>query len=344
MFQVNFRRKLLIWQSEALFFFEIIQMKVIFSILLLASAIPIFAQTDTVVTFYDREGKICPEDNAVKFSLRVKESDRYKKLMVDAMDNKVGSIAYFVDAECKTFDGPYREIYKNGRTRTSGYYSQNKKINNWRTWSDDGVLTDSFFYKDGYINGIGLSWNKEGVVIDSLIFEEGGKGISHGYWSNGNPSQRGEYINGKKDGLWTYCYVTGKKCQEVNYVADSAVSFTCYDEKEAVQKDNCIYEKEASFPGGDKKWKQYLESKLGSARLPDDFYNGKIYGEVWVQFVVDVDGSITDAKVIQSVNPSLDAIALNIFKASPKWQHAVQYNRPVKAYRRQPITFGRVGN
>jgi TonB family protein len=319
-------------------------MKVIFSILLLATAIPVSAQTDTVVTFYDREGKICPEDNAVKFSLRIKESDHYKKLMVDAMDNKVGSIAYFTDADCKTLDGLYREIYKNGRTRTSGYYSQNKKINNWRTWSDDGVLTDSFFYKDGYINGIGLSWNKEGVVIDSLIFGEGGKGISHGYWSNGNPSQRGEYTHGKKDGLWTYCYVTGKKCQEVNYVADSAVSFTCYDEREVVQKDNCIYEKEASFPGGEKKWKQYLESKLGSARLPDDYYSGKIYGQVWVQFVVDVDGSITDAKVIQSVEPSLDAIALNIFKSSPKWQHAVQYNRPVKAYRRQPITFGRVGN
>src|SRR5215470_9796145 len=120
-------------------------MQVVISFLLLVSIIQVSAQTDTVVTFYDREGLVCPEQNAVKFSLRIKESDHYKKLMVDAMDNKVGSIAYFAEAECKTLDGPYREIYKNGRTRTSGYYFHNKKINTWRTWSDDGVLTDSFF-------------------------------------------------------------------------------------------------------------------------------------------------------------------------------------------------------
>jgi TonB family protein len=319
-------------------------MKVISFIFLLLSVIPVFGQTDTVVAFYDHEGKVCPEDNAVKFSLRVKESDHYKKLMVDVMDSKVESIAYYTDAECKTFDGPYWEYYKNGRARTAGYYLQNKKINNWRTWSDDGVLTDSFFYKDGYINGVGLSWNKNGIVIDSLIFEEGGKGVSHGYWNNGSPSQRGGYIHGKKDGLWTYYYATGKKCQEVNYVADSAVSYTCYDETEIVQKNNCTYEKEANFPGGEKKWKQFLANKLSSVRLPDDYYSGKIYGQVWIQFVVDIDGSITDAKVVQSAEPSLDAIALDIIKASPKWQHAVQYNRPVKAYRKQPIMFGRVGN
>ena len=327
-----------------IFLEKLFTMKVVFFILLLLSVVPVLAQSDTVVVFYDRKGVICPEDNAVKFSLRVRESDHYKKLMVDVMDSKVESVAYFADAECKTFDGPYRELYKNGRPRKSGYYSQNKKISNWKTWSDDGVLTDSFFYKDGYINGIGLSWNKQGIIIDSLIFQEEGKGISHGYWSNGNPSQRGGYVQGKKDGSWTYFYATGKKCQEVNYLADSAVSYICYDQNEIVQKDNCVYEKEADFPGGEQKWKQYLNNKLSAARMPDDYYNGKIYGEVWIQFVVDIDGSIIDARVIQSAEPSLDVIALNILKASPKWRPAIQYNRPVKAYRRQPITFYRVGN
>jgi protein TonB len=108
-----------------------------------------------------------------------------------------------------------------------------------------------------------------------------------------------------------------------------------------MQKGNCFYEKEAAFPGGDKKWGQYLSNKLSTARLPNDYYNGKIYGVVWIQFIVDIDGSITDAKILQSAEPSLDEIALTIIRGSPKWQHAVQYNRPVKAYRRQPITFYR---
>jgi protein TonB len=65
---------------------------------------------------------------------------------------------------------------------------------------------------------------------------------------------------------------------------------------------------------------------------------------VWIQFVVDVDGSIIELQILQSAGSSLDEIVLGIFKNSPKWQNAVQYNRPVKAYRRQPITFTKVTN
>jgi len=316
-------------------------MKVFLVIVLLAPLNRTFAQTDTVVVFYDRQGKVCQEDNAIKFALQVKENDHYKKLMADMMDNKVESIAYFSDSECKNLDGPYKELYKNGQTKTMGYYLGNKKVNTWKTWSDDGILTDSLFYVDGFINGIALSWDKQGVVIDSMIFERDGNGVGRGYWSNGKPSERGDYKAGKKDGMWTYYYKTGRKCQEVNYVADSAASYTCYDDNENIQKNKCIYEQEAAFPGGDKKWFQYLSNKLRSVRLPNDYYNGKIYGEVWILFVVDIDGSIVDAKIIQSVESRLDEIALDIIKGSPKWEHAVQYNRPVKAYRKQPISFAK---
>ena len=314
-------------------------MKSLFSFFLLMIAIPVLAQNDTVVVYYDRAGKVCSQNDAIKFALQIQENDHFKKLMVDGMDNRVEYIAYFTDAECKNFDGPYKSLYKNGGTVESGYYLKNKKAGPWRKWYDDGKLEDSFFYNDGYITGLGLSWNKEGQVVDSLIFGESGNGESHGYWSNGHPSQRGTYSLGKKNGMWTYYYRTGIKCQEVNYLADSAISFTCYDESGNLQQKDCIYEQEAAFPGGESKWLEYLSKRLGSARYPEDYYKGKIYGQVWVQFVVGIDGSLQDIKLLQSVDPSLDKIAVDIIKNSPKWNHAVQYNRPVKAYRRQPITF-----
>jgi antitoxin component YwqK of YwqJK toxin-antitoxin module len=222
-------------------------MKFFLFIGLLAPLTRLFAQKDTVVVFYDRSGKVCQENDAIKFTLQIKEDDHYKKLKADMMDNRVESIAYFSDSECKNFDGPYKELYKNGRAKTMGYYSGNKKINVWRTWSDDGILTDSLFYVDGFISGIGLSWDKQGIVVDSLIFEKDGNGVGHGYWNDGNPRERGAYTAGRKDGMWTYYYKTGKKCQEVNYVADSAISYTCYDENGDMQKGNCFYEKEAAF-------------------------------------------------------------------------------------------------
>ena len=87
----------------------------------LISFISVFGQSDTVIVFYDRDGKVCDANSAIKFSLQMKENDHYKRIKVDGMDNKIESVAYFTDAECKTFDGPYREIYKNGSSRTSGY-------------------------------------------------------------------------------------------------------------------------------------------------------------------------------------------------------------------------------
>jgi antitoxin component YwqK of YwqJK toxin-antitoxin module len=316
-------------------------MKMIFFFLLLISVRSLFAQSDSVITFYNRKGEISSAESAVKFGLQVKENDHYKKLMVDLKDNKVQSIAYFSDVDCKYYDGPYKEIYKNGKIQTTGRYYQNKKTGLWKTYTDSGKLTDSITYLDGYIHGLGLRWNAEQKITDSLIFEEGGKGVNHGYWSDGKLRERGSYMAGKKDGQWTYYFKNGNKCQDVQYAADSAIAYTCYDEQGNVQQKNCIYEQEAEFPGGEKGWLRYLTDNLGNVKLPDEYYKGNIYGTVWIQFIVEIDGSVSGMKVVDAVDPGLDEVALNIIRRSPRWKYAIQYNRPVRAYRLQPITFSK---
>ena len=52
-----------------------------------------------------------------------------------------------------------------------------------------------------------------------------------------------------------------------------------------------------------------------------------------------MDGSIEDDKIEKKGRMELDEIAWDIIQDSPKWIPAVQYNRKVNAYRRQPITF-----
>src|SRR5580765_3192476 len=113
-------------------------MKSLFFFFLVMITITSFAQNDTVVVYYDRNGKVCSQDDAIKFALQVKENDHFKKLMVDGEDNRVEYIAYFTDAACKNFDGPYKSLYKNGVTKELGHYVENKKAGVWRTWYDDG--------------------------------------------------------------------------------------------------------------------------------------------------------------------------------------------------------------
>ncbi|MEI9910865.1 MAG: hypothetical protein WDO71_15060 [Bacteroidota bacterium] len=131
-----------------------------------------------------------------------------------------------------------------------------------------------------------MTWYPEGPVQDSLFFEGNGKGINRSYWPDGKPKGSGNFITGKKNGLWTYYYKSGTKCQDVNYEADSALSYTCYDETGAVQTKDCYYEKEASYKGGEKAWIKYLTGRLSTVVLPKAYHEGKIYGTVYVLFLL----------------------------------------------------------
>ena len=59
-----------------------------------------------------------------------------------------------------------------------------------------------------------------------------------------------------------------------------------------------------------------------------------------VQFVVDVDGTVSDVKAISGPETGgLREEAVRVIKKSGKWVPALQNGRSVKAYRRQPVTF-----
>jgi TonB family protein len=298
-----------------------------------------FSQTDTVLVYLDYYEKPCTEDQASKYAVQVKENNRWKKVVYDITDDKPEWAAYFSNAECTLFEGAYNKFNKSGKPTVFGRYTQNKKSGTWRYFADNGRIIDSAVYRDGFIYGLSLGWYENGAIKDSTFFKEGGKGAQKGFWVDGTIRETGNYIAGKKEGQWTYYFKTGSKSQVVNYIADSAISYTCFDEAGHVKTVNCFYEKEASFKGGDAGWRKYLTGKLGSAKYPKNYLEGNIHGQVNVRFVVESDGRINDVRIEKSLHPDLDKIALDIIQNSPRWEPAVQYNRFVKAYLRQPITF-----
>nr|WP_302828811.1 energy transducer TonB [uncultured Bacteroides sp.] len=64
-----------------------------------------------------------------------------------------------------------------------------------------------------------------------------------------------------------------------------------------------------------------------------------IQGRVRVQFVVDKDGSIHDAKILKSVHPLLDKEALRVVKSMPPWKPGMQRGIAVKVKYIIPVTF-----
>ena len=64
-----------------------------------------------------------------------------------------------------------------------------------------------------------------------------------------------------------------------------------------------------------------------------------IQGRVIVTFVVERDGSITDVRVVKSVDPSLDKEAVRVTKSMPNWNPGMQNGGPVRVKFTLPVTF-----
>ena len=103
--------------------------------------------------------------------------------------------------------------------------------------------------------------------------------------------------------------------------------------------DNRIYEiaeKPAQFPGGDQASYQWLAQNI---KYPAKAQEQGIQGRVFVRFVVDRDGTITDIEVMRSPDPSLSEEAIRVISRMPLWEPAMQGGKPVRCRFSLPVMF-----
>lgn len=72
---------------------------------------------------------------------------------------------------------------------------------------------------------------------------------------------------------------------------------------------------------------------------PKEAIEKEIEGTTIVQFVVDVDGSITDVRPVSRFYPACDDEAVRVISAMPKWNPGMQNGTPVKVYYTIPLKF-----
>lgn len=91
-----------------------------------------------------------------------------------------------------------------------------------------------------------------------------------------------------------------------------------------------------SFPGGDRKLMEYLAE---NTRYPKECEESCIHGRVIVTLVIEKDGSITNVKVVRSLDPRLDEEAVRIVSSMPKWYPGKQNGVTVRVRYIIPVTF-----
>ncbi|WP_442569813.1 M56 family metallopeptidase [Hoylesella shahii] len=97
-----------------------------------------------------------------------------------------------------------------------------------------------------------------------------------------------------------------------------------------------VCEQMPTFPGGDAALMKYLSENV---KYPALAIKAQEQGRVVVSFTVEKDGAISDVKVARSVTPSLDAEAVRVVKAMPKWTPGKQDGQPVRVRYNVPVSF-----
>ncbi|MBK6777415.1 MAG: TonB family protein [Flavobacteriales bacterium] len=90
------------------------------------------------------------------------------------------------------------------------------------------------------------------------------------------------------------------------------------------------------FPGGQKGLTKFFEREVHYPGVSEELGHE---GTVWVEFVVDVDGSVTRVRLAKGVKKELDAEALRVVRSMPRWKPGMIDDQPVPVLHQQKIVF-----
>jgi len=121
-----------------------------------------------------------------------------------------------------------------------------------------------------------------------------------------------------------------------NTVIDVAPVIQQEAEKEEESEVFFIVENMPEFPGGELALRKFIANAI---KYPVIAQENGIQGKVYVNFVVDKDGSVSNARIARGVDASLDKEALRVVNSLPKWKPGMQRGKPVRVSYTVPISF-----
>ena len=90
------------------------------------------------------------------------------------------------------------------------------------------------------------------------------------------------------------------------------------------------------FPNGNDGIVKYLSENI---KYPKKALKNGITGKVFIQFVIDKTGKVTNVTAVRGVEKSLDKEAVRVIKSMPKWKPGIKDGQPVKVKYTIPINF-----
>ncbi len=97
-----------------------------------------------------------------------------------------------------------------------------------------------------------------------------------------------------------------------------------------------VVEKMPEYPGGVKALMHYLATTI---KYPAEARRAKVQGRVFINFIIEKDGTISHAKVLRGIGSGCDKEALRVVENMPRWMPGEQKGKPVRVEYNLPIKF-----
>lgn len=142
-------------------------------------------------------------------------------------------------------------------------------------------------------------------------------------------------LNEKKDIQISIATVEGTNDKNAVDIAELKEHKVIVEEKEPEKPFQSV-EQMPQFPGGDAELMRFIN---GNIKYPPIAAENGIEGRVVIRFVVGKDGSVSDAQILRSLDPSCDKEAMRVVRSMPKWVPGKQNGRNVPVYYTLPVLF-----
>jgi antitoxin component YwqK of YwqJK toxin-antitoxin module len=285
----------------------------------LASTLNAFSQEYKYIYYLDENLNAIEKSKSLLTGKAYYENGTLKMDCFGKTTEKLIIQATFSDSSLEELHGPFRSYHTNTLIESEGSYTKNLKQGLWQEWNEKGHKTDSVIYEKGYrVRFAAFEYYEKENRLSSYAFTD-------------------SFANTFTE---SFFYIKGNSSSDVTFIGERGL-LKSYDSTGAITATDSVFSRggtEATFPGGDDAWMVYLGRNLDpdvptNKRAPSGKYN------VVIKFRVTKDGTLTDIEAETKQGYGAEAEVIRIIKKSPRWKPAVQYGRPVNAYRRQPITF-----
>lgn len=271
-------------------------------------AVSATCQTNSNKTYLNRYCKPVPESEAVYYRIIEKSSDQYIIRDYYVSNDSLEMEAYGKQIEPKViYEGKAVWYHENGRIKKEGVFKEGEEI---------GMF--NFYYKDGLKQKEVLYTDKKMLICQ--------------YWTeDGTPSvvNGSGVINTRDDDLYL---------ADHNEVLDSLITMSFSVREDVGDSIYLKAEQAAEYKGGMKKLYEEVAKNL-HGKYPAEARRHGVDGRVFIEFIVDKNGLLTEPKVLRGIGYGCDEAALHAMSQLKKWNPAKHKGKPVKSKIVLPVVF-----